>query len=314
MQWEDERYVRLYTRDTLTWTRLGWQGQAVLSLLMRKVDRAGVIEIEDEEPAVALSGITGVPIEICDVAWLRLSAGKRPTVTIRDEPSRALVMPNFLDAQEARQSDKARARKSRELRRVVTKRDEPSHGVTQNHDRSHGVTPSCAVPSRTDQDQKASSAPAPTAGPSPIQTPADSKASQASSEALSVFGEWCRVMGKNSNALFTPERRKKVEARLREGYTVERLFKAIRGCKASPHHQGQNEHGTVYDDLELVCRDGKHVETFEAFADRPPTAPNGARKGYVPLTGTADRFKDLQDDSEALGLKLEPKPKESPGG
>jgi hypothetical protein len=43
---------------------------------------------------------------------------------------------------------------------------------------------------------------------------------------------------------------------------------------------------------------------------------NGGRKGYVPLTGTADRFKDLADDSEALGLKLEPKPKpkESSGG
>jgi hypothetical protein len=91
------------------------------------------------------------------------------------------------------------------------------------------------------------------------------------SEADRVFEEWRRVFGKNAGALFTPERERKVRQRLKDGYTLERLFKAIRGCKASPHHQGQNETGTVYDDLELICRDGKHVETFEGFVDKPPT-------------------------------------------
>jgi hypothetical protein len=268
MNFEDERYVRVYTRDTLTWVRLGWQGQSVLALLMRKVDRAGVVEIDDEEPAVALSGITGVPIEICDVAWLRLSSGKKPTVTLRDGPSRALVVPNFLPAQEAKQSDKARARKSRELRRLVTGRDEESQGVTRNHDRSQPVTPSCAVPSRTEEEEKPLSANPPTAG-----SGAALPLLGAPALADQVFREWCRVMGKTAGAKFTPERRRKVEARLKDGYTVERLCKAIRGCKASPHHQGKNDTGTVYDDLELICRDGKHVEAFEGFIDRPPPAP-----------------------------------------
>lgn len=109
-----------------------------------------------------------------------------------------------------------------------------------------------------------------------------------SSEGDQVFAEWKRVFGKTAGAIFTSEREKKVKARLKEGYTLERLFKAIRGCKSSPHHMGQNDTGTVYDDLELICRDGKHVETFEGFADRaaagvPASKPQRAG-GLVPAS------------------------------
>jgi hypothetical protein len=143
-----------------------------------------------------------------------------------------------------------------------------------------------------------SAAPTPVGQPLPLQV--------AESDAHRVFEEWRRVMGKTAAAKFTPEREKNVRARLKDGYTVDRLFKAIRGNKLSPHHQGQNETGTIYDDLELICRDGKRVEMFEAIADRPPTPPvkNGgpARAGgLIPASTHEEHAAEARAEAERRG-------------
>lgn len=78
-----------------------------------------------------------------------------------------------------------------------------------------------------------------------------------------VFEHWRTVMA-HAGAKYTAERRRKVEARLREGYTVEQLCRAVDGCRASRFHQGENEDGKVYDDLTLICRNGSKVEQFIA--------------------------------------------------
>jgi hypothetical protein len=72
------------------------------------------------------------------------------------------------------------------------------------------------------------------------------------------------------NAKFVGKRRKAVIARLKEGYSVEELKEAILGCKGDPFYsKGQNDHKTVYDDLELICRDGTKVEKFIAKYKQP---------------------------------------------
>jgi hypothetical protein len=86
-------------------------------------------------------------------------------------------------------------------------------------------------------------------------------------------------MGK-PQAKFTSERRRKVEARLKD-YPASRLVKAVHGCKASSYHQGQNESGTKYDDLELICRDGKHVEMFESMCAPSEDAPVWRARGFA---------------------------------
>lgn len=45
MRWEDERYVRVYTRDTVDWQGLSFDAQALFLLLLRKVDRAGLLDL-----------------------------------------------------------------------------------------------------------------------------------------------------------------------------------------------------------------------------------------------------------------------------
>jgi hypothetical protein len=51
----------------------------------------------------------------------------------------------------------------------------------------------------------------------------------------------------------------------KDGFTVMELCDAIDGCHVSPHHTGQNERGEVYDSLELIMRDAKHVQQFIGY-------------------------------------------------
>ena len=161
MRWEDERYVRVYSRDTIDWLGLSFEAQALFVLLLRKVDRAGVLPLGKH-------GKRGVALAIGHVReWPRLEPALEELLTdgcVRTSADGAsLVVPNFIAAQEARSSDKARQQKARETARDlaaandVTLRDVKSQAVTHGHAgshrvthddaASHAVTPSLAVPS-----------------------------------------------------------------------------------------------------------------------------------------------------------------------
>lgn len=82
-----------------------------------------------------------------------------------------------------------------------------------------------------------------------------------SAEVQAVFAYWQEVHN-HPQAKLDQKREKAILARLREGYTVERIQAAIRGIRGSPHHMGQNDRATVYDDIELICRSGANVDRF----------------------------------------------------
>lgn len=141
MDWENERYVRLYVRDTLTWLRLGWDGQNVLMQLIRKVDRAGTMELNGLEPWEAVVLACRAPAEAAKAGMDALL--RTETVVVFDG---RLGFPSFIAAQEAVKSDRQRQRESRERRALpgkgsVTYRDKAkSHNVTESHERSRAVT------------------------------------------------------------------------------------------------------------------------------------------------------------------------------
>lgn len=83
-----------------------------------------------------------------------------------------------------------------------------------------------------------------------------------------VFERWVEVHNKQ-RAKLTEQRRKKIRARLREGYSLEQILKAIDGVKLSPFHMGKNDSNTVYDDLTTILRDGTQVEKFSQLRDNP---------------------------------------------
>ncbi len=163
LRWEDERYVRLYTRDTIGWKMLPWQARCVLPLLMRVLDRAGLIDL-GEYGTEGLAAILDLPEEVVEPGLGALL--KRGTLRMSGS---FLLMPNFLEAQEAKASDAQRQRESRgrardlakaveagvlvpaipdNQSRIVTDGHESGQEVTGGHAESRVVTPSCAVPSR----------------------------------------------------------------------------------------------------------------------------------------------------------------------
>lgn len=107
---------------------------------------------------------------------------------------------------------------------------------------------------------------------------------QAVDDVQIVFDYWCQAMGKSGNAKLTDKREKAIKARLKEGYTVEHIKQAIDGCKRSPHHMGQNQNGTIYDDIELICRSGEKLEQFALNVGAGSTAV-AIMSGYQEFMG-----------------------------
>jgi hypothetical protein len=120
MNYEDEPYVRLYTRDSTSWLMLGWQGQTVLVHLIRKVDRAGVLNWHRLEPTAAVMLVTGLPRDVVAVGLQSLLDTE--TVTMGDS---CLILSSFIEAQSAKTSDRVRQQMSRERRRAAVTRVTP---------------------------------------------------------------------------------------------------------------------------------------------------------------------------------------------
>ena len=111
MDWTNERYVRLYTRDTDDWLVLSWQAKALFPLILRKVDRSGYLATK--RGAIGVAAQTGLPLDLVEVGLPDLI--RDGSVTECDE---GYLMPNYIEAQEAPQSDAQRARDMRERRRA----------------------------------------------------------------------------------------------------------------------------------------------------------------------------------------------------
>lgn len=151
MDYANEPYVRIYTRDDMGWKLLDWEAQCVELQLKRKVDRAGVLPLEDALPTEAVALQTGLPLEMVERGLATLI--KRKRVHHRGD---VLTIPNWIESQETSKSDKQRQKDSRDRRRAladalpenVTTRDDrqsqnvtaPSRNVTDCHAVTDAVT------------------------------------------------------------------------------------------------------------------------------------------------------------------------------
>lgn len=264
MRWSDERYVRLYTRDTGEWLAFGWEAQALFALALRKCDRAGILWTGPKH-ARGLAAMVGMPAEVVERALPLLLEGDQDNPPPMAVKPGCILIRNFIEAQEAAQSDAQRQREKRARDRetvtnrddVVTKRDET---VTGCHEQSQGVTPCLAVPSL--------------AVPKQLSVPQTGQPCECS-EAVMVRDVFAHYRKLHPRAFRNPQPDGKewrlIRARLREGSTVEELCQAIDGYHASPYHQGKNDRGTKYLDLGLIVRDGSHVAKGLEFFAQPPT-------------------------------------------
>lgn len=103
-------------------------------------------------------------------------------------------------------------------------------------------------------------------------------------DVLAVFDAWCdsptvlgrrrriaRLDGNVGRGGSKRTRADLIAERLADAWPVEDLADAVRGWVYSPHHRGENDSGTTYDDLTLLLRDAGHIERFrDLWRDGPP--------------------------------------------
>lgn len=138
MDWANERYVRLYVRDTTTWKLLPWQSKLLLPAILRKLDRSGILDLGDDGEE-GLAAVVEAPVDFIKAGLPELLR-RKVFQLVRGK----LVMPNYMAAQEAKQSDAQRKRESREKQRVAALASPPVTGCPEP---SREVTPSLTEPS-----------------------------------------------------------------------------------------------------------------------------------------------------------------------
>jgi hypothetical protein len=149
LNFEDERYVRLYTRDTPTFVSWHWQTRAVHSALLRKLDKDGRIEWPPALGTKALAMAILIPDQrVVDRAIAELVGCE--TVVVG---AGWLEMPRFVPGQNARSRAKTSAERTAEWKA----RTGYQHGAETNGDDASppetpeppsGAVPSPAVPSK----------------------------------------------------------------------------------------------------------------------------------------------------------------------
>ena len=283
LEWSDERYVRLYTRDTSSWLLGPWEARAVLGPVLRKVDRAGTISLGDEG-LEALAVVVLMPIEVVRVGmawWL-----KRGTFELAGG---TLVAVNFIEAQEAIASNAQRSREKRERARDRARAKGSDEGLDDTKRVAPDTkrvatdtsTPSADTPNRTVPSSPVGAGPAvpPEPNQEPAAAPLGDLGDSPSWAVRQVFDHWAERQAKLTGAplarlKLSEDRKRKIRARLAEKYSVEDLKKAIDGMFATPF----NVEGG-HTDVELACRDAAHVDRYmqggkgshkNGFQETPP--------------------------------------------
>lgn len=278
MNWSDERYVRLFTRDTATWKRWDWEARACFGLLLRKVDRAGVLDTGTADKIESMALLLEIPIAVAQRVvpqWLRSG-------TVTESPA-AFVLPTFIEAQEAKQTDAARQRTSRENRRAATLQNKDgachtvSQPVTSSHTESQPVTPavpSRAVPSRAEL--------LPTVEKPTVAKGKSSRVATPDPRHASLVKALCEAFEaqRGSKYPFTPRDAAAVKGLLQTGSTPEVLVEAWRRALA---HQGYPAVSCL---SELLGHLAHFVGAAPPASSRPATAPvpdwTNAEAGELP--------------------------------
>lgn len=148
MDFANERYVRLYCRDSTEWKRLKFEGQAVWMLLYRKADRSGVLQLAGLEPWEAAALHCAIPELIAKIGVERiLERGW----AVHDGDR--LVFPRYAEANETPKSNAQRLRESRARRaltRIASQTTQNESQPTQRDTRRHAEIRNASLESHTD--------------------------------------------------------------------------------------------------------------------------------------------------------------------
>ena len=272
MDWSNERYVRIYTRDTLTWKILKWEGQTVLMHLSRRLDRAGVVDIGEVSPVDAVVALTDLPFELVEVGLKRCL--EREVFVLDGD---RILMPNYIEAQEAEASNAERQRRYRALRKALRGNESNASGNKSLRDSNE------TLPDRNERNGgsngsngSSNSVPSVPSVPKDICPPpwedesrsvgpkivegikvATNVKRKPRPEERALWEFWRKTMSK-SDAHVLDNKRLLAMARSLANHTLVEMQKVVLGCRNSKYHMGENDSQTKYNDIELICRDEKH--------------------------------------------------------
>src|SRR5690349_986751 len=97
LDWANERYIRFYVREKPDEAAWCWQATALWPQLLRRADRAGVIETR--KGARGLAGLTRLPLEVVEPGLVDLVADGCIVQT-----ATGYYIPNYIDAQTTKSS------------------------------------------------------------------------------------------------------------------------------------------------------------------------------------------------------------------
>jgi hypothetical protein len=120
VDWSNEEHVRVYTRDSEEWIALPWEARAVFLEIVRKLDSTGRLELRKGRRGLA--ALIRYPIEVVDRGVGGL-VGDGYIIESDD----GYFVPSHEESQNATQSDKLRAKRSRSRRsssRTAVTRDD----------------------------------------------------------------------------------------------------------------------------------------------------------------------------------------------
>jgi hypothetical protein len=120
VNWSDERWIKLYTRDTGDWLFLSFDAQALFLMLLRKADRQGYVAL-GKKGREAVAGIIGHSTSQ-DRVGPALDALLSDGCVI--ETNGGLLIRNFEQAQNGRTSEAERQRRHRASQHVTLGHDQ----------------------------------------------------------------------------------------------------------------------------------------------------------------------------------------------
>jgi hypothetical protein len=142
----------------------------------------------------------------------------------------------------------------------------PKQTNEQTNKQTRKQKPSVALENLIPEVLPALPAQAPTWGSSPPRGPVEE-----------VFTAWAATQLRPTTVKFTDDRRRLI-AKWLKLYPVADLVAAVQGWQHSPFHCGENEHGTVYNDIKLLLRDAAHIERFrDLWHNGPQQRPSRAK-------------------------------------
>ena len=243
MNWGNERWVKLYTRSTPDWCCLSVAARGLFCLILREVNKNGVIELGKQ-------GVKG------------LSYTLRTSFDEIKEPLKELVadgcvkligsrmeLPNFAKAQEARQSNSLSCKRYREKQKDIKSVDNNINDVENDRRRQTATDDlSSILLSSSSTSKKRRKKPPPKPGKYPLEVSAVWSAYQKYHPASDLDDDRVAIIEKALERTV--------------GNPLQDILDAIHGNHIDPWYCGENDRKKKYNDISVILKNNKNIEDF----------------------------------------------------